>query len=106
MKFGEMLDWALRLRALGALRAWVGARGPTSGIGADGSHGSRILEVDRQKTPRVKEGLLKLFLLIVPSACGWHIVRKECLEQLSVVLSTIFESVMNFCFDSYVRFFF
>ena len=46
MKFGEMLDWALRLRALGALRAWVGARGPAGGIGADGSHGSRILEVD------------------------------------------------------------
>ena len=35
MKFGEMLDWALRLRALGALRAWVGARGPTGGIGAE-----------------------------------------------------------------------
>ena len=34
MKFGEMLDWALRLRALGALRAWVGARGHTGGIGA------------------------------------------------------------------------
>ena len=47
MKFGEMLDWALRLRAFGALRAWVGARGPAGGIGADGSHGSRILEVDR-----------------------------------------------------------
>ena len=47
MKFGEMLDWALRLRALGALRAWVGARGPTGGIGADGSHHSRILEADR-----------------------------------------------------------
>ena len=47
MKFGEMLDWALRLRALGALRAWVGARGPMGGIGADGSHGSRILEADR-----------------------------------------------------------
>ena len=45
MKFGEMLGWALRLRALGALRAWVGARGPAGGIGADGSHGSRILEV-------------------------------------------------------------
>ena len=48
MKFGEMLDWALRLRALGALRAWVGARGPTGEIGADGSHRSRILEADRQ----------------------------------------------------------
>ena len=46
MKFGEMLDWASRLRALAALRAWVGARGPAGGIGADGSHGSRILEVD------------------------------------------------------------
>ena len=34
MKFGEMLDWALRLRAFGALRAWVGARGPAGGIGA------------------------------------------------------------------------
>ena len=33
MKFGEMLDWALRLRAFGALRAWVGARGPAGGIG-------------------------------------------------------------------------
>ena len=48
MKFGEMLDWALRLRALGALRAWVGARGPTGGIGADGLGSSRILEVDGQ----------------------------------------------------------
>ena len=48
MKFGEMLDWALRLRAFGALRAWVGACGPAGGIGADGSHGSRILELDRQ----------------------------------------------------------
>ena len=47
MKFGEMLDWALRLRAFGALRAWVGARGPAGGIGADGSHHSRILEADR-----------------------------------------------------------
>ena len=35
MKFREMLDWALRLRALGALRAWVGARGPAGGIGAE-----------------------------------------------------------------------
>ena len=34
MEFGEMLDWALRLRAFGALRAWVGARGPVRGIGA------------------------------------------------------------------------
>ena len=47
MKFREMLDWALRLRALGALRAWVGARGPAGGIGADGSGGSRNLEADR-----------------------------------------------------------
>ena len=47
MKFGEMLDWALRLRALGALRAWVGARGPTGGIGADGLGSSRFLEADR-----------------------------------------------------------
>ena len=48
MKFGEMLDCALRLRALGALRAWVGARGPAGGIGADGSHSTRILEVTVQ----------------------------------------------------------
>ena len=47
MKFGEMLDWASRLRALAALRAWVGARGPAGGIGADGSHSTRILGVDR-----------------------------------------------------------
>ena len=47
MKFGEMLDWVLRLRALGVLRAWVGARGPAGGIGADGSHSTRILKVDR-----------------------------------------------------------
>ena len=50
MKFGEMLDWALRLRALGALRAWVGARGPAGGIGADGSHSTRILKVDGPKS--------------------------------------------------------
>ena len=37
MKFGEMLDWASRLRALGALRAWVGARGPAGGIGLIGA---------------------------------------------------------------------
>ena len=49
-----MLDWALRLRALGALRAWVGARGPAGGIGADGSHGSRILEADRHFSVRLK----------------------------------------------------
>ena len=48
MKFGEMLDWASRLRALGALRAWVGARGPAGGIGADGSHSTRILGVTVQ----------------------------------------------------------
>ena len=36
MKFGEMLDCALRLRALGALRAWVGARGPAGGLGPMG----------------------------------------------------------------------
>ena len=24
MQFGEMLDWALRLRAFGVLRTWVG----------------------------------------------------------------------------------
>ena len=56
MKFGEMLDWALRLRALGALRAWVGARGPAGVIGADGSHSTRILGVDRQES-----GFEKLF---------------------------------------------
>ena len=50
MKFGEMLDWASRLRALGALRAWVGARGPAGGIGADGSHSTRILELDEPKS--------------------------------------------------------
>ena len=50
MKFGEMLDWALRLRAFGAIWAWVGARGPAGGIGADGSHGSRILEADRHSS--------------------------------------------------------
>ena len=54
MKFGEMLDWALRLRAFGALRAWVGACGPAGGIGADGSHGSRILEADRQFSVTLK----------------------------------------------------
>ena len=48
MKFGEMLDWALRLRTLAALRAWVGARGPAGGIGADGSHSTRILRVTVQ----------------------------------------------------------
>ena len=48
MKFGEMLGWALRLRAFGVLRAWVGARGPAGGIGADGSHSTRILEVTVQ----------------------------------------------------------
>ena len=36
MEFDEMLGWALRLRAFGVLRAWVGARGPTGGIGAMG----------------------------------------------------------------------
>ena len=46
MKFGEMLGWALRLRPLAVLRAWVGARGPAGGIWADGLHGSRILELD------------------------------------------------------------
>ena len=54
MKFGEMLDWALRLRAFGALRARVGARGPAGGIGADGSHGSRILEADRHFSVTLK----------------------------------------------------
>ena len=48
MKFGEMLDGASRLRAFGVLRAWVGACGPAGGIGADGSHSTRILKVDRQ----------------------------------------------------------
>ena len=48
MKFGEMLGWALRLRPFGVLRAWVGARGPAGGIGADGSHSTRILEVTVQ----------------------------------------------------------
>ena len=48
MKFGEMLGWALRLRSFGVLRAWVGARGPAGGIGADGSHSTRILQVDRR----------------------------------------------------------
>ena len=50
MKFGEMLGWALRLRAFGVLRAWVGARGPAGGIGADGSHSTRILEADRHSS--------------------------------------------------------
>ena len=59
MKFGEMLDWALRLRALGALRAWVGARGPTGGIGVDGSGSSRFLEADRH-----------LFRTLQPQGCG------------------------------------
>ena len=58
MKFREMLDWALRLRALGALRAWVGARGPAGGIGVDGSHRSRILEADRH-----------LFRTLQPQGC-------------------------------------
>ena len=49
MKFGEMLGWALRLRPFGVLRAWVGARGPAGGIGADGSHSTRILEVTVRK---------------------------------------------------------
>ena len=50
MKFGEMLGWALRLRTFGVLRAWVGARGPAGGIGADGSHSTRILGADRQES--------------------------------------------------------
>ena len=50
LKFGEMLGWASRLRALAALRAWVGARGPAGVIGADGSHSTRILGVDRQES--------------------------------------------------------
>ena len=40
----------MRLRAFGVLRAWVGARGPAGGIGADGSHSTRILKVDRQES--------------------------------------------------------
>ena len=58
MDFGEILDWALRLRALGALRAWVGARGPTGGIGVDGSGSSGFLEADRH-----------LFRTLQPQGC-------------------------------------
>ena len=54
MEFGEMLDWASRLRTLAALRAWVGARGPAGGIGADGSHSTRILKVDRHLSVHIQ----------------------------------------------------
>ena len=54
MKFGEMLDWALRLRALGALRAWVGARGPTGGSRAMRCVARDFWRVDGQYIPRRK----------------------------------------------------
>ena len=46
----EIMSSERAITGIGALRACVDARGPTGGIGADGSGSSRFLEADRQKT--------------------------------------------------------
>ena len=43
----EIMSSERAITGIGALRACVDARGPTGGIGADGSGSSRFLEADR-----------------------------------------------------------